>query len=195
MRHGPGEAVELPNNSGIESPAMRISQNLVEFGVRLLGPCNSAVNVAAHKFPTTPATEFFQFAALQRGVPTVVAGTNLPALGLYGRHAERRILGNEKVESMKLDERPAAVIDDVRRLEMSGFEPRNVSLRGRILISRNVSGALLCGNRPTSPMDVFLSILGATSGALALRANSLELAGRPIQQSPEVPHGAVSKTL
>ena len=117
---------------------------------------------------------------------------NLPALGLYVRHVDGLTLKNVKVQSVKPDGRPAVVLDDVSRLEMSGFESKNVPAGGSMLLFRNVAGALLYGNRLSLPVDAFLSVLGAKSEAIALRANDLHFARRPVRQSSEVPHYAIS---
>jgi hypothetical protein len=115
----------------------------------------------------------------------------LPALALYGRHVDGLTLRNLKVHAAEPDGRPAVVLDDVARLEISEFDSTNVPPHQPMLLFQNVAGAILSGNRITSPADVFLSVLGGKSDNIALRGNDLRLARQPIQQSAEVPRGAV----
>jgi Pectate lyase superfamily protein len=56
----------------------------------------------------------------------------------------------------------------------------------------NVAGALLSGNRLSSPAEFFLSVLGGASRAIALRANDLRLAKQEFRKAAEVPPDAVS---
>jgi hypothetical protein len=114
----------------------------------------------------------------------------LPALVLYGRHVDGLVLRNVKVHAAEPDGRPAFVLDDVTHLEVSAFDSTNVPPHQPMLLFQNVAGAMLSGNRLSSAADVFLSILGAKSGEIALRGNDLRLARQAIQQSADVPRGA-----
>ncbi len=115
----------------------------------------------------------------------------LPALALYGRHIDGFTLRNVKVHAAEPDGRPAIVLDDIAHLEISAFDSTNVPPHQPMLLFQNVAGALLYGNRLSSAADVFLSILGGRSSGIALRGNDLRLARHAIQQSAEVPQGAV----
>ena len=115
----------------------------------------------------------------------------LPALALYGRHVNGLTLRNFKVHAAQPDGRPAVVLEDVARLEMSGFDSTNVPPHQPMLLFRNVAGALLQGNRLSSAADIFLSVLGGKSGDIALRGNDLRLARQVVQSSSEVARGAV----
>jgi hypothetical protein len=90
------------------------------------------------------------------------------------------------------DERPALVFDDVARLELSGFDSSPAPAREAVVLLRNVAGALLSGNRLSSPAEFFLSVLGGASRAIALRANDLRLAKQEFRKAAEVPPDAVS---
>jgi hypothetical protein len=116
----------------------------------------------------------------------------LPVLAMYVRHADGLTLQSLKVHAGTADGRPAVIFDDVTRLEMSGFDSTNIPPSQPLVILRDVNGALLYGNRVSSGADVFLSVLGNRTSAIALRGNDLRLARKTIQQSSEVPPGAVS---
>jgi polygalacturonase len=115
----------------------------------------------------------------------------LPALALYSRHVDGLTLRNVKVHAAEPDGRPAIVLDDVTRLEISAFDSTNAPPHQPMLLFQNVAGALLYGNRLSSAADVFLSVRGGKSSDLALRGNDFRLARQPFQQSAEVPGGAV----
>ncbi len=115
----------------------------------------------------------------------------LPALALYARHVDGFTLRNFKVHAAEPDGRPAVILDDVTRLEMSGFDSTNVPPHQPMLVLKNIAGALLYGNRLSSAADVFLSVLGGNSKDIALRGNDLRLARKAVEPSAEVPAGTV----
>jgi polygalacturonase len=115
----------------------------------------------------------------------------LPALALYSRHIDGLTLRNVKVHAAEPDGRPAMVLDDVTHLEISAFDSTNAPPHQPMLLFQNVAGAMLYGNRLSSAADIFLTVLGGKSRDLALCGNDLRLARQPIQQSAEVPGGAI----
>ena len=116
----------------------------------------------------------------------------LPALAFYGRHVDGLTLRNFKVQSAEPDGRPAVILDDVARFELSGFESMNVPPHQPMVLFQNVAGALLYGNRAPLAAEIFLKVLGSRSASIALRGNDLRLAQQAVLQSSEVPRGAVS---
>jgi hypothetical protein len=116
----------------------------------------------------------------------------LPALGLYSLHVDGLTLRNIKIRSLQPDPRPTFVADDVTRLEVSGFDSANISEQEPVLLFRNVVSALLYGNQLSSPVNVFLSVLGANSKGIALRANSLQLARKIVIHSQNAAADSVS---
>jgi hypothetical protein len=98
---------------------------------------------------------------------------------------------NLKVRSAQPDARPSVVLDDVSRVELSGFESTNLPPGEPQLLFRNVAGALLYGNRLSSPVDVFLSVLGAHSADIALRANDFHMARKVFENSSGASEAAV----
>jgi hypothetical protein len=119
----------------------------------------------------------------------------LPALGVYARHVDGLTLRDIKIRAVQSDSRPALIFDDVERLELSGFESANVPPRQPLILLRNVAGALLYGNRSAGPVETYLGVQGGKSSDIALRANDLRRARRPVEESPDVPRGAVSFEL
>lgn len=101
-------------------------------------------------------------------------------------------LRNLKVHSTQPDARPSFIADDVTRLELSGFDSTNIPEQEPIILFRNVMSALLYGNQLSAPVNVFVSVMGANSHGIALRANSLQLARKVVMQSQDAPAGSVS---
>ena len=116
----------------------------------------------------------------------------LPALALFARHVDGLTLRNMKVYATQPDPRPSFIADDVTRLELSGFDSTSIPTQEPILLFRNVVSALLCGNRLAAPANLFLSVMGARSDRIALRANSLETARQVVIQSKDAPAGSIS---
>lgn len=115
----------------------------------------------------------------------------LPALGIYGKHVDGLTLRNVKIHAAQPDGRPAIVLDDVARLEISGFDSTNVPPHQPMLVFQDVAGALVWGNRLGAAADAFLSVTGARSVGIALTGNDLRLARQAVQKSSDVPQGAV----
>jgi hypothetical protein len=116
----------------------------------------------------------------------------LPALALYARHVDGLALRDINVHSEEPDGRPAFVLEDVARLQLTGFDSTNIPPHQPILLFQNVSGALLYGNRVSGTADLFLRVSGAKSDRISLRGNDLRLAKQPFQRTSEVPRTAVS---
>ncbi|MEO7145584.1 MAG: glycosyl hydrolase family 28-related protein [Bryobacteraceae bacterium] len=115
----------------------------------------------------------------------------LPAFGFYARHVDGLTLKDLKVHAASPDGRSAVVLDDVARVELSGFDSTNVPAAQPLLLFRNVVGAFLFGNRLSSPAAIFLALEGENTRDVGLRGNDLAKARRPVDRSPEVPAPAV----
>jgi hypothetical protein len=101
-------------------------------------------------------------------------------------------LRNIKIRSLQPDPRSTIVADDVTRLEISGLDSANTPEQEPVLLFRNVVSALLFGNQLSAPANVYLSVLGAHSKGIALRANSLQLARKIVMHDQNAAADAVS---
>jgi len=90
------------------------------------------------------------------------------------------------------DGRPEVILDGVTAAEISGFDSTNIPPHQPLLWFRNVAGALLSGNRAPRTADVFLRLSGDQSSGVALRGNDLRLARQAVEQSSDLPRGALS---
>ncbi len=117
---------------------------------------------------------------------------DLPAVGLYARHVDGLTLRDVRIGAEHPDDRPALVLDDVERVELSGFDTTRAPARGPVVLFRDVAGALLSGNRLSQAAEIFLRVLGAKSREIALRGNDLRLAKEEILMGSDVPANGVS---
>jgi polygalacturonase len=116
----------------------------------------------------------------------------LPAFALFAQHVDGLAVHNFEVHSEHADSRPALIVNDVRRLQLSGFESTNNAPKQPAIVLQNVVGALLYGNRMSIPGEVFLSVKGTKSTGISLRGNDFRLARSEMQQDADVPQGAIS---
>jgi len=116
---------------------------------------------------------------------------DLPAYGLYARHADDISLHNVRFRLQTSDLRPAIICDDVTGLELNGFradaDPKTESL----IRFHNTRGAIITGSRPLGPVPVFVQVEGPESREIILRGNMLGQAGQAVITT----HGASSEAI
>jgi hypothetical protein len=112
----------------------------------------------------------------------------LPASGLYVRHAAGLVLRDVRVRTVLADPRPALVLDDVQHVDVHGFAAPPAD--GPQMLWRDVAGALVSGVRLTGTMPVFLRLLGAGSRDVALAGNDLRGARAVVETGAGTPRGA-----
>jgi hypothetical protein len=117
----------------------------------------------------------------------------LPAYGFYVRHVEGLNMRNVRVRWEEPDLRPAMIFDDVKRLDLDGFEAATAAGDLPILWYHQVTGALVRGARSASGASLFLRVTGADSRAVRIFASDLADAKQDVQTGPEVAKTAVSK--
>ena len=117
----------------------------------------------------------------------------LPAYGFYVRHVEGLNMRNVRVRWEEPDLRPAMIFDDVKRLDLDGFEAATAAGDLPILWFHQVTGALVRGARSPSGASLFLRVTGADSRAVRIFASDLADAKQDVQTGPEVAKTAVSK--
>lgn len=116
----------------------------------------------------------------------------LPALALYARHVDGLALRNIDVHAEQPDGRPALILNDVTRLQLSGFDTTNLPPHQPLVLFQNVAGALAYGNRASVAADLFLSVTGAKSAGISLLGNDFRLVHQAVQKGHEVAGDAVS---
>ncbi|MGA2076751.1 MAG: hypothetical protein ABSH52_24960, partial [Terriglobia bacterium] len=72
VRHRPGEAIELPNNDGVETPAVCISHQAIQFGAVFFTTGNPDIHVFLGDRPAPALAEFAKFPQLHfRGLAVI----------------------------------------------------------------------------------------------------------------------------
>jgi len=104
----------------------------------------------------------------------------LPAHTLYARHVEGLALRNFKTRTLKPDERPALVFDDLRDLELSAFSTEPATGALPLLWLHNCGGALIHSSRLARPAELFLRVTGRLSKEISLIGNDLRHARRVV---------------
>jgi hypothetical protein len=119
---------------------------------------------------------------LPRKDPDSTMFGQLPAIGLYGRYVEGLTIKGLNIHSRRPDARPAIILEDAGRLDLSGFSSTVSSPAGPIILFRNVAGALLSGIQLSSDTLVFLAVAGERTSAITLEGNDLRRARQPFQR-------------
>lgn len=117
----------------------------------------------------------------------------LPAYGLYARHADDLTLNNVRFRLQSPDLRPAIVCDDVSDLELNGFKADADPKTESLIRLHNARGAFITGSRPLGPVPVFMQVEGADSREIVLRGNRLDQAGIAIRTASDATPDIVSQ--
>ena len=115
----------------------------------------------------------------------------LPAYGFYCRHVKNLRLHNLDLEFDDADQRPAIVCNDVTGLDVFSVTAKASSEAESVLRLMNCDGGLIHGCRPTAATHVWLRVEGAKSRDIALAANDLRKAERPVVAVDDVLENAI----
>jgi len=110
----------------------------------------------------------------------------LPAYGLYVRHARGIRLTNVRLATEKGDMRPALVCDDVENLSVDGLEAAWSAGAASMLRFTQVRGATVRGCRPGAPAATFLRLENAATRGVLLMANDFRGVGKVFEAAPDV---------
>jgi hypothetical protein len=122
--------------------------------------------------------------------PEVAMYGDLPAFGLYVRHARDVTLRNLELSVEQTDARPALVADDVAGLHVTGLSGRSGNTAGPVLWLNDVRGALVQGNLAPEGVEVFVRVTGEATTRVALVGNAYCTPG-PVELAPELTPTAV----
>ena len=132
---------------------------------------------------------------LEREYPECFIFGVLPAYGLYVHHAEGITLNSVQFHLEAEDLRPAIVCDDVRNLELRGFQADGHPKAESLIRLQDTQASLITGVRVLNPIGTFMRVEGHGSKRLLLKGNDLELAEQTVSVSEEVPPDAISKEV
>jgi len=104
----------------------------------------------------------------------------LPAYGFYIRHASDVRLTNLSIRVVVPDSRPVIVAADVSDITITGLRGDGGDAAAEFLRFGDVTGAIVQGSAPLTPVGTFLSVVGISRN-ISLLANDLSLAATPLR--------------
>jgi hypothetical protein len=116
---------------------------------------------------------------------------DLPAYGLFCRHAEGVVLDGIIVDLAKPDGRPAMLFEDVNELELRGISAAPPAGNEPVLRLRNVRTGFLQGNRARTGTKTFLELAGEQTNRIGALGNDLSEAATPFAFDKEVQAAAL----
>ncbi len=108
---------------------------------------------------------------MENGYPDAGRFGDLPAYGLFCRHAENLVLDNIRFELEKPDGRPAVVADDVKDLELRALAAEPPSGNEPVIHLRNVRGCFVQGMRARPGTKTLFKLSGSETGGIRAIGN------------------------
>ena len=118
---------------------------------------------------------------------------DLPAYGLFCRHAEALALDGVRFHLEQPDARPAMIVDRVEDLEVRAFSAAPPSGEEPTVALRNVRRAFLQGLRAQPGTRVFCKLSGAQTARISAAGNDFSEAASPFHFAPEVAPAVLSE--
>ena len=128
---------------------------------------------------------------MERTYPDAYMFRDLPAYGLYCRHAERITLDRVELGADQPDARPALVLDDAARARLRAVHGMPPAEGGPLLWLRSVRDCAIDGLRPRAGTKTLLRLSGRDTSGVRLARSNLRQVDRPAQVDPEVPPTAL----
>ena len=118
----------------------------------------------------------------------------LPALGVFCRHADHLILDRLEFSAENPDPRPALIVEHVDDLDVSGLRADPTSGSEPVVSLRNVSRAFVQGARAAPGTNTFLRLSGEQTGKVQAVGNDLSEATSAFEIGKEVREGMFAET-
>lgn len=148
--------------------------------IRLIARGGGGADLAARRVPE-----------LEKTYPDAYMFWDLPAYGLYGRHADRLTLDRVALETDQPDARPAVVLDDVSQARLRGLQAMPPAEGGPLVWLRSVRGCSLEDSRLHARARTLLRLSGADTTRIRVAGGGLRQVERPAIVDPEVPAAAL----
>ena len=116
----------------------------------------------------------------------------LPAFGFFCRHVKGLRLHDVQVGTVKPDARPGLVCDNVKELEIRGWQAVRAPDQAEEILLRDVSDAWVHGGRSAPHASVHVRVTGQKTGPIKLSGNWCRAPGKLIAIDPGVPAGRVT---
>jgi len=128
---------------------------------------------------------------MERTYPDAYMFRDLPAFGLYCRHADRLSLDRVELGADQPDARPALVLDDVARSRLRAVHGMPPAEGGPLLWLRSVRDCAIDGLRPRAGTKTLLRLSGRGTSGVRLARSDLRQVEQPARVDPEVPPTAL----
>ncbi len=115
----------------------------------------------------------------------------LPAFGLFCRHIAGLRLHDVQVGTVEPDARPGLVCEEVKDLEVRGWQAASAPDDREEMLLRNVSEAWVHGGRMAPGARLHARVAGARTGPVRLSNHGVREPGRLLAVDPEVSAGRV----
>lgn len=116
----------------------------------------------------------------------------VPAYGFWVRHARNVRFAHLDLRFAQPDARPALFFDDAKDVKVFDLAAQSVTQTPALIWLRQTDGALISGCQPRVKIGIFLKLTGDRSRNIALVANDLSGAAKPVDVVPEVSKDALS---
>jgi hypothetical protein len=128
---------------------------------------------------------------LEKTYPDAYMFRDLPAYGLYCRHADGLTLDRVTLGADQPDARPAVVLDDVSQARLRAFQAMPPAEGGPLVWLRSVRECSIDGLRPRAGTRALLRLSGADTIRVRMVGSDLRQVERPAIVDPEVPATAL----
>lgn len=116
---------------------------------------------------------------------------DLPAYGLYFRHARGVSVRDVRLATREPDARHAVMCDDVTDLEIANLSFAGAAGAAALVRLNDVADAVVRNCRIRGAADTFMKVAGAATDDVVLSGNDSDRAGQPVEVGPGVPRDAV----
>ena len=128
---------------------------------------------------------------MEKTYPDAHMFRDLPAYGLYCRHANGLTLDRVALDADQPDARPAVVLDDVSRARLRMLQAMPPAEGGPLVWLRSVRECALDGLRPRAGTRALLRLSGADTTRIRVVGSDLRRVEKPALVDPEVPPTAL----
>jgi hypothetical protein len=173
-------------------PGFAVEDVLIE-NVRIVSAGGGTPAQVQREVPELPDAypEFSMFVAPGTPASAERSSRNLPAHGLYVRHAAGITLKNLDLRTTQADARPALVVNDAAGLKIFDLSARSPEHVSAVAWLRDVAGAFIQSCLAPKDAQTFLRVDGAKSAEITLVGNDLSHPKKAIDKGESVPADAV----
>lgn len=167
-------------------------ENVTLDNIRIVSPGGGTAAHARRDVPEYPDRypEHDMFAPPEVAFPDRIRLGQLPAHGIYVRHARNVTMSNLSLGCEAADHRPALAFDDAANVRIVNLDARSTASAPAVIQLKDAEGVLVSGSRFTGNPAPVLRVEGRSRG-IVLDGNDLEGVARPVRTETGVLPDAV----